>query len=86
MRLTFLVHARRQMDLRGILVEEVRATLEKPDVVYEGARGRIVAKHRLPGRKLVVKVVYNEGAGGERVIVTVMRGRPYRKAGDSDEI
>jgi hypothetical protein len=75
-RITYLPHARRRMEERNISEEEARATLEEPDAEYPGNFGRIVAEKTFPGRRLATKVVYNRGAGDERVVVTVERGRP----------
>ena len=76
MRVTFLPHARSRMILRGITEEEARTVLAEPDDEYPGQYGRRVAERVLFGRRLATKVVYNLGAGGERVVVTVGRGRP----------
>ena len=74
-RTTFLPHALQQMTDREIPEEEVRATLEEPDLEYPGNQGRTVAERVFPCGKLAVKVVHNSGAADERVIVSVMRGR-----------
>lgn len=76
MRVTFLPHARSRMSLRSITEEEALAVLAKPDVEYPGDYGRTVAERVLPGRRLAIKVVYNLGTDGERIVVTVERGRP----------
>ena len=81
MRITYLPHARRRMEERRISEEEVETVLEAPALEYLGNLGRTVAERILPGRRLAVKVVYNLGAGGERVVVTVELGRPTRPAG-----
>jgi hypothetical protein len=81
MKITYLPHARRRMEERGISEEEVRATLEYPDVEYPGNLGRTVAERVPPGRSLAVKVVYNLGLEDERIVVTVERGRPTRLEG-----
>ncbi|WP_407691125.1 hypothetical protein [Rubrobacter marinus] len=67
------------MEERGIREDEVRATLERPDVEYRGSAGRVVAERMPPGRSLATKVIYNPGLEGERVVVTVERGRPSRR-------
>ena len=71
------------MEERGISEEEVRATLESPDVEYPGNLGRTVAERVPPGRSgaLAVRVVYNRGLEDERIVVTVERGRPTRPEG-----
>lgn len=76
MKITFLPHARDQMREYVILEERARATLADPDREYPSYKGRVVAEKVFPGERLAVKVVYNSGLGGERVVVTVMRGRP----------
>lgn len=76
MRVTFLPHALERMNLRGITEEEALAVLKEPDVEYPGDKGRMVAERTPPGRRLATKVVYNLGTDGERVVVTVERGRP----------
>lgn len=81
MRITYLPHALRRMEERGISEEEVRATLEGPHVEYGGKYSRIVAERTPPGRRLAVKVVYNRGLDDERVVVTVEMGRPTRQEG-----
>ncbi len=80
MRVTYLPHARRRMEERGISEEEVAAVLEDPTLEYLGDFGRTVAERVLPGRRLAVKVVYNLGADDERIVVTVELGRPTRPA------
>ena len=59
MRITYLPHARRRMEERGISEEEVDTLLEAPALEYLGNLGRTVAERILPGRRLAVKVVYN---------------------------
>jgi hypothetical protein len=76
MRVTFTPHARRRMEERGISQEEAIATLEEPDRDYRGRLARRIAERTPPGRRLATKVVYNFGAEGERIVVTVERGRP----------
>jgi hypothetical protein len=71
-----LPHAKEQMEERGIPEEEARATLEAPDAEYPGYWGRTVAEKTFPRRHLATKVVYNLGLEGERIVVTVERGRP----------
>ena len=73
-----LPHARRRMEERGISRDEVRETLEKPDIEYPGNSGRTVAERMPPGRSLATKLIYNFGLDGEKVVVTVERGRPPR--------
>ena len=80
MRITYLPHARRRMEERGISEEEVAVVLEDPALEYPGRLGRTVAEQILPGRRLAVKVVYNLGAQDARIIVTVELGRPTRPA------
>jgi hypothetical protein len=70
---------------RGISEDEVRATLEEPDVEYVGRRGRIVAERTPSGRSLAVKVVYNRGLEDEWIVVTAERGRPVRRVPEGDE-
>jgi len=76
LKIVFLPHALRRMDGRRITQEEARATLEEPDLEYPGNLGRTVAERVFPSRRLATKVVYNLGPEGERVVVTVERGRP----------
>jgi hypothetical protein len=77
MKITYLPHAQRRMEVRGIARWEVTAVLEAPDVEYHGhVWERMVAERVLPGRRLAVKVVYNQGAEDERIVVTVALGRP----------
>jgi hypothetical protein len=63
MRITYLPHARRRMEERGISEEEVETVLEAPALEYLGNLGRTVAEPILPGRRLEVKVVCNLSAG-----------------------
>ncbi len=79
MKITFLPHARDQMREYGIPEERARATLVEPDHEYPSYKERIVAEKIFSDGQLAVKVVYNLGVGGERVVVTVMRGRPQRE-------
>ncbi len=83
-KIVFLPHARRRMAERGIPEEEARATVEEPDNEYPGNLGRVVAERTFPARRLATKVVYNRGAKGEYIVVTVERGRPTR-GGEPDE-
>jgi hypothetical protein len=77
MKIIYLPHARRRMDERGIAQWEVAAVLEAPGIEYPGHfLERTVAERVLPGRRLAVKVVYNLGAEDERIVVTVVLGRP----------
>ncbi len=85
MKITYLPHARRRIAERGIYEEEVRATLEEPDVEYPGRRGRTVAERTPPGRRLATKVVYNRGLEDERIVVTAERGRPARRVPEGGE-
>lgn len=82
MRITYLPHARRRMEERGISEEEVAAVLEAPALEYLGNFVCTVAERILPGRRLAMKVVYNLStrAGDERVVVTVELGRPTHQA------
>ena len=70
------------MEERGISEEEVEAVFEDPGpdeapgLEYPGRFGRTVIERVLPGRRLATKVVYNQGAGDELIVVTVERGRP----------
>jgi hypothetical protein len=63
---------------RGISQSAARETLENPDREYPGDWGRTVAERTSPGSRLAVKVVYNRGLENERIVVSVMRGRPGR--------
>jgi hypothetical protein len=77
--ITILPHARDQMGERRITDRIVRGVLSNPAQEYPGDWGRTVAEGQpLPGRRSVVKVVYNRGLGGELIVVSVMRGRPRR--------
>lgn len=78
MRVTILPHARDQMNERGILEEQVRRTLEEPDQEYPSDYQRIVAERSFSSRRSALKVVYNQGLADERIVVTVMYGRPRR--------
>lgn len=60
------------MGERAITEDEVRATLEEPDIEYPGNAGRTVAERTTSGWSLATKVVYN--LGGER------EGSGYRRA------
>lgn len=75
MRIVFLPHAQQQMVERGIPEDLARSTLEEPHAEYPGDMGRTVAERTFEGARSAVKVVYNMGAGEERVVVSVMRGR-----------
>ena len=71
------------MGQRGVFEEEVRDVLARPDLEYPGGLGRTVAE-RSPsesGRSssLAVRVIYNLGLEGERIVVTVELGRPTRR-------
>ncbi len=80
MQVIILPHAEGQMQERGISEEQVRATLSEPDAEYPVERGRIRAERRFPGKRLAVKVVYNFSSGtSERIVISVMRGRPTRR-------
>jgi hypothetical protein len=74
--ITYLPHAEEQMRKREIPEDEARAALERPDREYPGNLGRMIAERVFEGRRLAVKVVYNVGSDGGRVVVTVMRSRP----------
>ena len=78
MRITINPHARDQMQERGISEDQVRAVLEQPSHEYPGHLGRTVAERRVGSGRLAIKVVYNLGLEDERIVVTVMRGRPRR--------
>ncbi len=70
------------MEQRGISEEEVRDVLICPDLEYPGRLGRTVAE-RLPSEEgrfssLAVRVIYNLGLEGERIVFTVELGRPAR--------
>ncbi len=80
-KITFLPHAKEQMIERGISEEEARAVLEEPDAEYPGDRGRQVSELVFEGRRLAVKVVYNVGLEDERIVVSVMLGRPKSTGG-----
>ena len=80
MKITFLPHAEEQMRERGISEEAARTTLADPDVEYPVERGRIRAERGFAGKRLAVKVVYNLGPEpDERIVISVMRGRPTRR-------
>lgn len=75
------------MEQRGISEEEIRSILESPDLEYPGKLGRSVAE-RSPkegGRSLAVRVIYNLGLEGERVVVTVELGRPSRRSPEGEQ-
>jgi hypothetical protein len=77
--ITILPHARDQMGERRITDTMVRGVLSNPAHEYPGDWGRTVAEGQpVPGRRSVVKVVYNRGLRGECIVVSVMRGRPRR--------
>jgi hypothetical protein len=78
MRVTFLPHAVDQMKEREITRRRARATLEDPDAEYPGDWGRTVAERRFGSERSAIKVVYNRGLRNERIVVSVMRGRPRR--------
>lgn len=63
---------------RGISQSTARETLENPDREYPDDWGRTVAERTPSGRRLAIKVVYNQGLENERIVVSVMRGRPGR--------
>ena len=63
------------MKVRQILKDEVRVTLEEPDTEYPGNISCTLAK-AFPGRRFATKVLYNQGLGGERIMVPVERGSP----------
>jgi hypothetical protein len=75
-RVTVLPHARDQMRERGISMQRVRAVLANPNQEYPGDFGRTVAEAQFSGERSAIKVVYNQGLGNERIVVSVMRGRP----------
>lgn len=77
--ITILPHARDQMGERRITDTMVRGVLSNPAHEYPGDWGRTVAEGPpVPRRRSVLKVVYNRGIAGERIVVSVMRGRPRR--------
>lgn len=78
MKITILPHARGQMEERRISEEQVRGVLERPATEYPGRLGRTVAERRVASGRLAIKVVYNIGLEDERIVVSVMRGRPRR--------
>ena len=78
MKITILPHARDQMEERRISEEQVRGVLECPATEYPGRLGRTVAERRVGSGRLAIKVVYNLGLEDERIVVSVMRGRPRR--------
>ncbi len=63
---------------RGVSEAQVRAVLERPYHEYPGDLGRTVAEGRVGTGRHTIKVVYNRGLEDERIVVTVMRGRPRR--------
>lgn len=75
MKITYLPHAKRRMEERGISEAEVQAVLEEPDTEYPGNLGRTVAERTFEGRRLATKVVYNHGLEDERIVVTAEVGR-----------
>lgn len=78
LRITIIPHARVQMRERGISEAQIRAVLEHPYHEYPGDLGRTVAERREGSGRHAIKVVYNLGLEDERIVVTVMRGRPRR--------
>jgi hypothetical protein len=81
MRLTYLPHARRRMEERGISEEEVETVLEAPALEYLGNLGRTLAERILLGRRLAVKVVYNlaeliDQAAGSLEVPEQLKRRP----------
>lgn len=78
MRVTILPHARDQMREREIPEQRARDTLRDPDQEYPGDWGRTVAEKRFGTERSAIKVVYNRGQRDERIVVSVMRGRPRR--------
>jgi len=79
LKITFQSHAQDRMQEYGIPEERATAALADPDREYPSYKGRIVAEKVFPGEQLAVKVVYNLGLEEERVVVTVMRGRPRKE-------
>ena len=77
MKITILPHARERMHERGISEGQVHGTLEQPWREYRGNKGRTVAVRRV-GQHHAIKVVDNLGPADERIVVTVLRGRPRR--------
>ncbi|MBA2714857.1 MAG: DUF4258 domain-containing protein [Rubrobacteraceae bacterium] len=78
MNVTFLPHALEQMEEREISASRVHTTMQNPDHEYPGDWGRTVAEKRFGMERSAIKVVYNRGPRDERIIVSVMRGRPRR--------
>lgn len=78
MKITYLPHAREQMEERGISEEEVEVALKFAEVDYPGNKGRRVAETIQEGRRLATKVAYNLGSleEDERIVISVMLGRP----------
>ena len=72
MKITYLPHAREQMEERGVPEERVRAAIEEPEYTGEGDYGRLVADRRFGST--VVRVIYNVGRE-EYIVVSVMRRR-----------
>ncbi len=63
----------------GISEERAHVVLVEPDHEYPSYRDRFVAERVFDDERLAIKVVYNLGLEDERVVVTVMRGRPSRR-------
>jgi Domain of unknown function (DUF4258) len=78
LKITILPHARQRMREWGITEAQVRPVLERPAHQYPGNYGRMVAEKREGDGRLAIKVVYNAYPGNERIVVTVMSGRPRR--------
>jgi len=81
MKITFLPHALKQMTEREISEDQAHSALEEPDIEYPGDSGRTVAERVFEGERSAIKVIYNVGLEDERVVVSVMRGRPKRPEG-----
>jgi hypothetical protein len=70
---TILPHAAKRMAERGITPGEVFRALAEPDEEGEANMGRRYAQRTIGPR--LIRVVYNPGAGDERIVVTVMLRR-----------
>ena len=73
MRVTFLPHALEKMIERGISETEVRLVLGQPEEEGEANLARRYAQKQIGRRR--IRVVYNQGAGDERIVVTAMLRR-----------
>lgn len=73
MRVTILPHADDRMEEFGITVVDVYQVVSQPDEEGEANMGRLYAQKTVEGRR--IRVIYNLGAGDERIVVTVMLRR-----------